>query len=481
MKLLAKTVGIGCLLLMFVPSASAEVLTLDEAIDIAVNRTGRGGIIEGNFEVAEQQYFAEKIGFYLPEISINATAPSYGSNERWGYLYGTDTKSTMREPFRNLAADISLKQSLITGGELTARADLTDSDGEHPNRDGVQVDESSQLGRFSFSLTQPVLQPSQPKYDLSNRRDDLELAQLKRAEETANLKTEVVEAFIGVLQSKLSRDRSEAELERAQLQVGIDSAKLADGIVSDDQWLETLAGRLDAELKQFESEDVAAEQRRTLATLLDVESVASQTLMPPDSVRHIDQDTRQRFLTEWENSAPLQKAKYEYDKQKRTAGFTESAHGLSGTLTANYNMSRGEVEDAGITDDLKTNSWEVKLDLSYPLWDGGASGAAVKAARLSADQARLEYEKTEKSVQAQIATLLNQADVSFRKLDVLRQKIGIAETKLGIAKSRLDDGQISKLTYLESEISLLEAKNDHLEELKKYYSTRIQLEGNYLD
>ncbi|MDH3938793.1 MAG: hypothetical protein OEV68_15830, partial [candidate division Zixibacteria bacterium] len=73
MKLLAKTVGIGCLLLMFVPSASAEVLTLDEAIDIAVNRTGRGGIIEGNFEVAEQQYFAEKIGFYLPEISINAT------------------------------------------------------------------------------------------------------------------------------------------------------------------------------------------------------------------------------------------------------------------------------------------------------------------------------------------------------------------------------------------------------------------------
>ena len=481
MKPLVKTVVVGWILLMLVQPVSAEVLTLDEAIDNAVNRTGRGGIIEGNFEVAEQQYFAEKIGFYLPEISINATVPSYGSSERWGYLYGTDTKSALREPFLNFGADISLKQSLITGGEVNASADLSKSEGEHPNRIGEQVDESSRLGRFSFSLTQPVLQPSQPKYDLHNRRDDLELARLSRVEETATLKTEVVDAFIGVLQSKLNRDRRNAELEQALLQVGIDSAKLADGILSDDQWLETVAGRLDAELALFESDDNAAEQQRTLAILLDVEAVASLTLMPPDSVRHIDQDTRQRFLNGWENSAPLQKAKYEFDKQKRTAGYTESSYGLSGTLTANYNMGRGEVEDAGISDDLKTDSWEVKLNMSYPLWDGGASGAAVKAAQLSADQARLEYEKTQGSVQAQIATLINQLDVSYRKLDVLRQKIGIAETKLEIAQSRLDDGQISKLTFLESEITLLAAKNDHLEELKKYYSTRIELEGKYLD
>lgn len=481
MKLLVKTVVVGWTLLMLVQPGSAQVLTLDEAINIALNQTGRGGIIQGNFEVAEQQYFAERIGFYLPEISINATAPSYGSNERWGYLYGTDTKSTMVEPFRNFGADITLNQSLITGGEFSARADLTNSDGEHPNRLGEQVDESSRLGRFSFSLSQPVLQPSQPKYDLRNRRDDLELARLSRAENSATLKTEVVDAFIGVLQSKLTHYRSTAKLEQAQLQIGIDSIKLADGILSEEQWLESVSGRLDAELALFESDDEAAGQHRTLAILLDRESTSSLTLISPDSVHHIDQDTRQRYLNGWGNSAPLQKAKYEYDKQKRAAGYTESAHGLSGTFTANYNMSRGEVEDAGIVDDLKTNSWEVKLDLSYPLWDGGASGAAVKAARLSAEQARLEYEKTEKSVQAQIATLINQLDVSFRKLDVLKQKIGIAESKLGIARMRFDDGQISKLTFLESEISLVEAKNYHLEELKKYFSTRIQLEGKYLD
>jgi outer membrane protein TolC len=460
---------------------ASRPLTLDEAVDIALNNTGRGGIIKGNLEVAEQQYFAERIGFYLPEISINATVPTYGTDERWGYLPGTDEKRPLRETFLNYTADITVTQNLITGGGLTAKADLLNSEGEHPNRTGLQVDESSRLGRFSFSLTQPVLQPSQPKHDLRNRNDDLELARLSRVEEAATLKKEVVESFFGVLQSEIGIERGRDELEKAQLQAGIDSAMLADGLVSEEQRLESIAARLDAELQLFEYEDDAVNQRRTLAMLLDAESLEEIEPTPPETVQLLEPQVQQHYLENWENCIPLTKAKYEFDKQKRTAEFTSSSHGLIGNLTANYNLSRGEVEDAGISDDLRTDSWEVRMDLSYPIWDGGASGAAVKAARLSAEQARLEYEKNEKSVQAEIAALINRLNVSYRKLDVLKQKISIAQTKLDIAHERMDDGQISKLTFLDSRVSFLEARNNYLEELKTYYTTRVDLESKYLN
>jgi outer membrane protein TolC len=462
-------------------TAGARELTLDEAIDIAVNKSGRGGIIRGNLEVAEQQYFAEKIGFYLPEVSINGTLPAYGSDERWGYLYGTDTKKALREPYLNFQTDLTLKQSLITGGELTASADLSSSDGEHPNRLGIQVDESSRLGRFNFSLTQPVLQPSQPKYDLRNRHDDLELARLKQAEDAAGLQKEVIEAFFGVLQSEIATDMGSDELRKAQLQASIDSAKLADGVVSEEQSLESVASRLDAELKLYEYEDDATNQRRTLATLLDVPSLEQMSPMTPETITQIDSSTLQKYLQGWEDCIPLMKAKFELEKENRSAHFTASSHGLTGMLTASYNLSRGEVEDAGIADDLRTDSWQVRLDLSYPIWDGGASGAAVKAARLSAEQARLEHQKTEKSVRAEIAALVNQLNVSYRKLDVLRQKIAIEETKLDIASSRLDDGQISELTYLDNRISFLEAKSKYLDEMRTYYSTKVDLQSKYLD
>ena len=68
---------------------AARELALERALDIALNRTGRGEIIRGNLEVAEETYFAEKINFYLPEISINGALHSYGVSERWGYLPGT--------------------------------------------------------------------------------------------------------------------------------------------------------------------------------------------------------------------------------------------------------------------------------------------------------------------------------------------------------------------------------------------------------
>ncbi len=45
----------------------------------------------------------------------------------------------------------------------------------------------------------------------------------------------------------------------------------------------------------------------------------------------------------------------------------------------------------------------------------------------------------------------------------------------------MDDGQISKLTYLDSRISFLEARNKYLDELKTYYSTRVDLHSKYLD
>ena len=102
--------------LIILNSLSAKDLTLDEALNIALFNTGRGGMIDGNLEVAEQTYFAEKIGFYVPEISINGSLPAYKVNERYGYLQGTDTKTLLKYTDYDFDADITLKQNLITGG-----------------------------------------------------------------------------------------------------------------------------------------------------------------------------------------------------------------------------------------------------------------------------------------------------------------------------------------------------------------------------
>lgn len=130
-------------------------------------------------------------------------------------------------------------------------------------------------------------------------------------------------------------------------------------------------------------------------------------------------------------------------------------------------------------DNIKANSWEVSLNFTYPIWDGGASGASVKAARLEEEKAKIEYERSKRSARAQIVNLINRLDVGYRKLDVLNKQIELAKSKLDIAKFRLDDGQISRIIYLESKIDHLEAKDKYLEELKNYLLDKIALEGKY--
>ena len=45
---------------------------------------------------------------------------------------------------------------------------------------------------------------------------------------------------------------------------------------------------------------------------------------------------------------------------------------------------------------------------------------------------------------------------------------------------RFDDGQISELTFLESKVFLFETKDKYFEELKKYLTNRVELEGKFI-
>ena len=473
----------------------ARSLTLQEALDIAVGNTGRGRIIEGNLEVAEQQYFAERVGFYVPEISINGRVPTYSVDESYGFYPGTRIKGFVKETNSPVDADITLKQNLITGGDLTLQAFLVDDFKQYPvaeidNQSDVRnllirdIDEAQRRGTFNFSLQQPLLQPSEAKNTLHNARDDLDLARINQAAETATLKKEVVDAFFGCLRSDLTATINTAKLESARLQADIDSAKLGDGVVSEETWLESAAARLDAELQMFDADQAASQQRRELASLL--EWSGSDSLVPevPSQVVNLTDDEQRAYLTGWPECNDIRKARLEHQKAQRAAKYAASSHGLTGSLKATYGLERGRVEDNLLgpvkKEQLRTNNYGVSLNFSYPLWDGGASSAAIKAKQIEEEQARLTLQKTEKAARNEVENLVTQANLSYRKLSLLQRQIELVRNRRDIAQERFDNGEISRLTFLESEVSLLQAQDKYLEQMQQYYETRVTLEGFYL-
>jgi len=483
----AKSTAFRCILIVLIiiigsgamTESLARELSWQEALDIAINRSSQGEIIEGDLEVAEQNYFAEKINFYIPEISINGNVPVYNVTESFRFFGGLDEKQLIRTTSRDFKTNIQLNQSLITGGSISAIGNLWDRREEYPQL-GVDVLEKSQQGVFDFKFEQPLLKPSEPKNQLNNRRDDLEIARYKRAQDIATLKKDVTEAYSGILQTQLQMEIAEDKLESARLQGETDSIKLADGVISEEDWLLSSSSRLDAELGVYDMENQQVEKHRQLALLLDLDISEQIEASIPQAPDHLTERQKTALINNWEESVPIRKAYYEYTKAKRLADYTAKSHGLTGTFEASYSLGRGDVEVEDITTENNTDSWELALNFRLPLWDGGSTGAAIKAARLTAQKSELEYQRIRKSARSEIVALINRLDVSQRKLDVLQKQVDIAKNKLDIAGFRFNDGQISKIEYLDSKVFYLEAQIKYLEELTNYLNNRIDIESKYI-
>jgi len=464
---------------------AARKITLDDAIDITISKTARGTMIQSNLEVAEQNYFARRINFYLPEISINGYLPTYNVNKSYGF-FGGATEKRLNET-RNLRFNsfIELNQSILwTGGDITATANLTASDDRYPNTDPEAVtsdfiNEQTREGYFTLSYKQPILKPSDAKHELNNTKDDFQIAELNRIDEATSLKTEVVEAYLGLMQQDLKASIEENKYESASLKTAIDSMKYLDGVISEEDWLISKSERLDSELNMFQAQTEANQMERSLRTLLEISRDEEIQLEEPVVTSNIPESDMGAMLTNWEGSVPVKKAEIEYRKAERSARYKESGHGLTGDLEANYSTGQGTVETEGVDEDINTKGWEIALNFSFPIWDGGSSGADIKAAKIEAEQARLELDEQKRSAEVEIMNLINQINVSYRRLEIVDKQIDLARTRLDIAESRFDDGQISDIQLIERRVAYLEAKDNYLEELKEYLLNRFNLEGKF--
>lgn len=465
--------------------AGAAVITLSEAVAVALNRTARAQIIDGDVDIAEQGYRAKRLNFYLPTISINGAVPSYQQDQSYRFFGGSNRKQLYKTTDLDFTSFIQLQQSLFTGGSLVMTANLASTKNRYPDTSptaGAEsfLNEHAERGFFEFQFEQPLLKPSVARNDLADRRDARDLAQLTRLEEEAALQKEVTEAYVDLLLARVTLDAEAVKLEGARLTAQIDSTKWQDAVISHEDWLASSLKRLDAELVYRDAQAQALERQRALALLLDADPTQTLELAQPEVVDHPSDQQQQRWLADWEQALSIRKAEVEAAKAERSARYTATGKGLTGDFRAGYSTGQGEVRLDGQPDQpIDTQGWSVALNVSYPLWDGGAADAAVAAAHSTAARAQLQLARARQDARRNLLKLTNAVAVGFRRLEILRSQIAVAEDALAVAQTRFDDGRISRVQLLEVQALLLASRSSFLNELKLYLSNRVALESQF--
>jgi len=476
---------------------SAAEMNLEKTIDRLLNETTRGRIIAGEREVAQDKYQAEKIGYYIPEISFNTTLPSYQQTQNYDNYSGFAEPVFFKRTYFSGDGNLQLKQKIITGGDITVLASFNFSDREYPYPLTRRViDETSndttftqelftatdrrRGSNFTFQFSQPIFRNSESRDSYLEARNNLDRANIQWRADRADLKEEGITAFFDLLMADIDWHIAGFQSELADYNAHFDSIKYDDSIITEEAWIESKSERLEKKLALFDAEANLEEKKNDFKHLFDLPSDAEVELSVPPSRDELTEKEVENYLANADKTASAELARISMKSAERSLEQTRNSMGLNGSLNASYSLGRGNVKQSqplGEFDDrVDTRNWQVSLEFNYPIWDGGASGANLHSQEMAYESARLEYLAAQRNARNKMEILLKRIDINHAKLSLLDQELNLAERKLQDAEERHDIGMISDGTLLENRIFYFEARKNHLATLKNHYLDLTELE-----
>lgn len=492
MRIMNMILMASSLSLLSVPVAG-QTMTLDSTLHRLLEETTRGRIIQGQHQVAKDKFDAEKIGYYLPAISFNTTLPSYTYTEDYNNYPGFTDPILFKRNNVGAAGNLRMKQKVLTGGDVTFETRLNIRNDEYPS--GVYGSDNRFIGfqtaidkrrlaNLYFQFNQPLFQTSQTRSAYLQARDNLDKAEIEYWRAQADLKKEGITTYFDLLIAQIERSIAENQSQLAAYNAKWDSVKYTDSVITEEDWIESKSSRLEKLLAAYDAEASLSEKTNNFIHLLDLPVGTDVDLkIPPVPPTPSEARTR-HLLADVNNSSDVELARINMEISERSLNQTRSSLGVNGTLNASYSIGQGKVTQSKpeqeVEENIDTKDWEVSLNLSYPIWDGGASKANLHSQELSYESSRLEYLAAQRRARNNLEILLRRIQINHDKLSLLRQEVDLADTKLKEAQERFDEGMISQATLLENKNYYEEARKSLIATMKDHYLDLTELEKSAL-
>jgi outer membrane protein TolC len=419
--------------LVVAPAGADEpALDLAGALDAALANNPAHGVRRLEVQKGEQLQRAAR-GARLPTVDLGASATHYGYPT---FVYSIRTLETL-PPFDQTIYDygVALRLPLYTGGRLSQGVTLAD------------------LGR-----------------EIAAERERLGAQELTFNTSSVYLKALHLERLEQAYAARIAS--LEAQERRVALLVQVGRAPRLDALK-----IGVLLGKARHDRLQ-----IANRRRETVALLYNLMGRDSPE-QPSPLTAYTPVTAPLGTLSELRAQAlsgrpELQIAEHEVQAGAARVGSARAERLPSLSLAGIYHERAGADNDTDWYDE-----WNVGVQLTVPLMDGGVRRHRVAEAQLAAEQARQRREETRLTVERQTQDAWNAHAEAESRLDVTARSLVEAEEALGIEKLRYEQGVGLITDLLGAETSLLTAQADRLQAEFDLIITRLDLlrAGGVLD
>lgn len=137
-----------------------------------------------------------------------------------------------------------------------------------------------------------------------------------------------------------------------------------------------------------------------------------------------------------------------------------------------YNWSN---QDFGLQQGL--TSWNTRISISYPLFNGLAREAAVDRASAQRVLAEAQAEDAARAAVAELESLVASLRLAEARLEILRESVEVAREDYRVQQERYEHGSATILELVSSQIALIQAENDLINARYDYQIARAELES----
>ena len=322
---------------------------------------------------------------------------------------------------------ITLTQPLFSGGRTWVAMDIAD-----------QAQERAQSG-LSAARQDLIVRVAEAYFGVLDAKEELELAQRERRRvgehlERARAQYEVGTGDItGVREAEARRDQAQTRLIRTR------------------NGLRTARQRLRRQI------------RREVPALQGVESVALRQPEPADAEAWVE-----RALAE---SPQLNQLRQEQSIAQKNAELASRERWPELSASASYNRQEG----GSFTDEATTQSYGVNL--SWPLYQGGAVSAKAAMEHERAAQARLQLDDQRQAVRLGTVQAYNDLETAIEEVKSLRAEVGSAETQLEAVQTGFEVGRRTSLDVLDAQQVYFDALRNLASARHGYLLARLRLKA----
>jgi len=450
-------------------AGAQQQLTLQQAVDLAQKQGYQASAATATRDAARARDHAFGARL-LPQISLNATAPSY---ERAITPVVQPDGSTNFTPVQQTTANagLTLAQKLpFTGGTFSVTSQLQRY--EQTGGAGQTLRWSS--NPVTFRLDQPVLRPNTMRWDSRVQDISLDLAERQYLEAREMVALQTTNAFFDFYVAKKTLENATANAAINDTLYTLNKGRLEVGKIGENDLLQSelalLRSRSALENAKLEYERSLAAFRLSLnlapGSPLDVSVPAGIPQLAPDTAAAVGQALKNRALI---SDFELQAV-----QARRRVSEAKLINGPGAIVSASVGFNQ-TAPDVNLAYQNLLQAQRFSLGVSVPLFQWGARGADVQAAL--SDQRRVDA--TSRASREQIAQDAHFAALQLtqatRNVALSAKADTVAAKRFEVAYNRYVIGRIGIDNLYIAQNEKDQAVNQYLQALRNYWTAYYRL------